>query len=177
MIVIPTEVSEANAVEGPALPLLPPILDMLQRNAMANGDPYNLERFLEAQRGAYDEACVELRRGRKTGHWMWFIFPQIAGLGFSATSRLYAIRSLDEARAYLEHPALGPRLREISQIVLEIQGRTAHEIFDSPDDMKLRSSMTLFARATEDNAVFFEVLRKYFGGVEDDRTVESLGIC
>jgi uncharacterized protein (DUF1810 family) len=138
-------------------------------------DPYNLDRFVEAQRGVYEQACAELRRGRKTGHWMWFIFPQIAGLGFSATSQHYAIRSLDEARAYLQHPALGPRLREISQILLLINGKTAHDIFGSPDDMKLRSSMTLFARATEDNAVFLEILRKYFGGVEDGGTVELIG--
>lgn len=139
------------------------------------GDPYNLERFVEAQRGVFDEACAELRRGRKTGHWMWFIFPQIAGLGFSATSQHYAIRSLDEARAFLQHPTLGPRLREISQSLLSINGKTAHEIFGSPDDMKLRSSMTLFAHATEDNAVFLEVLRKYFGGAEDERTVALIG--
>ena len=139
------------------------------------GDPYNLDRFVEAQRGVYEQACAELRRGRKTGHWMWFIFPQIAGLGFSATSQHYAIRSLDEARAYLQHPALGPRLREISQILLLINGKTAHDIFGSPDDMKLRSSMTLFARATEDNAVFLEILRKYFGGVEDERTIKLIG--
>ena len=139
------------------------------------GDPYHLERFVEAQRGVFDQACAELRRGRKTGHWMWFIFPQIAGLGFSATSQHYAIRSLDEARAYLDHPTLGPRLREISQILISINGKTAHEIFGSPDDMKLRSSMTLFARATEDNAVFLEVLRKYFSGAEDERTMELIG--
>ena len=140
-----------------------------------SGDPYHLERFVEAQRGVFDEACAELQRGRKTGHWMWFIFPQVAGLGFSATSQQYAIRSLDEARAYLDHPTLGPRLREISQILISINGKTAHEIFGSPDDMKLRSSMTLFARATEDNAVFLEVLRKYFSGAEDERTMELIG--
>lgn len=139
------------------------------------GDPYHLERFVAAQRGVYEQACAELQRGRKAGHWMWFIFPQIAGLGFSATSQHYAIRSLDEARGYLDHPTLGPRLREVSQILLSINGKTAHEIFGSPDDMKLRSSMTLFAHATEDNAVFLEVLRKYFGAVEDERTVELIG--
>lgn len=138
------------------------------------GGPYNLERFVEAQRGVFEEACAELQRGRKTGHWMWFIFPQIAGLGFSATSQHYAIQSLDEARAYLQHSLLGPRLREISQILLSIHGKTAHDIFGSPDDMKLRSSMTLFAHATEDNAVFLEVLRKYFNGAEDERTTQLL---
>jgi uncharacterized protein (DUF1810 family) len=139
------------------------------------GDPYHLDRFVEAQRGVFEQACAELRRGRKTGHWMWFIFPQIAGLGFSATSQHYAIRSLDEARAYLQHPTLGRRLREICQILPSVNGKTAHEIFGSPDDMKLRSSMTLFAHATEDNAIFLEVLRKYFNGVEDERTVELIG--
>lgn len=137
-------------------------------------DPYDLERFVEAQRGVFDEACAELRRGRKTGHWIWFIFPQIAGLGFSAMSQHYSIHSLHEARAFLEHPVLGPRLREVCEIVNGIQGKTAHEIFGSPDDIKLRSSMTLFAHAAEDNAVFLEVLRKYFGGVEDRRTVELI---
>jgi uncharacterized protein (DUF1810 family) len=138
------------------------------------GDPYNLDRFVEAQRGVYEQACAELRRGRKTGHWMWFIFPQIAGLGFSATSQHYAIQSLDETRAYLQHPTLGPRLREISEILLSINSKTAHDIFGSPDDMKLRSSMTLFAHATENNAVFLEVLRKYFNGVKDPKTVKLL---
>ena len=141
---------------------------------MTNGDPYDLERFVEAQHGVFDGACAELRRGRKTGHWIWFIFPQIAGLGFSAMSQRYSIQSLDEARAYLEHPVLGTRLREVCEIVNGIQGRSVHEIFGSPDDMKLRSSMTLFAHAAEDNAVFLEVLRKYFGGVEDARTVELM---
>lgn len=139
------------------------------------GDPYDLERFVEAQRGVFDEACAELRRGPKTGHWIWFIFPQIAGLGFSAMSQRYSIQSLDEARAYLAHPVLGPRLREICEIVNGIKGKTAHEIFGSPDDMKLRSSMTLFAHATEDNGLFVEVLRKYFGGVEDARTLDLMG--
>ena len=142
---------------------------------MANGDPYDLERFVEAQRGVFEQACAELLRGRKTGHWIWFIFPQIAGLGFSAMSQMYSIESLDEARAYLRHPVLGPRLREICGIVNGIEGKAAHEIFGSPDDMKLRSSMTLFARATQDNAIFIDVLRKYFSGVEDERTVELLG--
>jgi uncharacterized protein (DUF1810 family) len=139
-----------------------------------SGDAYDLERFVAAQRSAFDQACAELRRGRKTGHWMWFIFPQIAGLGFSATSQRYAIQSLDEACAYLAHPVLGPRLREICGIVCGIESKTAHEIFGSPDDWKLRSSMTLFARATEDNAIFVEVLRKYFGGVEDEATSRLL---
>ena len=142
-------------------------------------DRYNLERFVEAQEGVFEQACAELRRGRKTGHWMWFIFPQIAGLGFSEMSREYAIRSIEEARAYLAHPVLGSRLREISQIVNGIEGKTAYQVFGSPDDMKLRSSMTLFAKATEgdllnDNLVFAEVIEKYFGGELDESTVKLM---
>ena len=140
-----------------------------------DGDPYNLARFVEAQQGTFEQACAELRRGRKTGHWMWFIFPQIAGLGFSEMSQRYAIRSVEEARAYLEHPVLGPRLREICRIVNGIEGKTAYQVFGSPDDMKLRSSMTLFARATEQNAEFVEVLRQYFGGEWDERTMRLIG--
>lgn len=139
-------------------------------------DPYNLERFIEAQRGTFEEACTELRRGLKTGHWMWFIFPQIAGLGRSAMSQRYAIGSLDEARAYLRHPVLGPRLREICRIVNAIEGRTAYQVFGSPDDMKLRSSMTLFAHATEENVEFVELTGKYFGVDWDERTMELMGL-
>lgn len=138
-------------------------------------DAYNLERFVEAQRGTFEQACAELRRGRKTGHWIWFIFPQIAGLGFSEMSQRYAIGSLSEAKAYLEHPVLGPRLREICRIVLGVEGMTAYQIFGSPDDMKLRSSMTLFANATEENGEFVEVIEKYFGGEWDERTEELMG--
>lgn len=139
---------------------------------MVGSDPYDLERFVEAQRGVFEQACAELRRGRKTGHWMWFIFPQIAGLGFSPMSQRYAIQSLDEARAYLAHPVLGSRLRELCGIVNWIEGKTAQDIFGWPDDLKLRSSMTLFARASEENAEFLEVLRNYFGGAEDAKTLE-----
>ena len=138
-------------------------------------NPYDLERFVEAQRGAYAQACAELRRGRKTGHWIWFIFPQMKGLGMSAMSERYGIGSLAEARAYLEHSILGPRLREISEIVLGIEGRTVEEIFGWPDDMKLRSSMTLFAMASSEERVFVDVLAKYFGGKRDERTVEMIG--
>jgi uncharacterized protein (DUF1810 family) len=138
-------------------------------------DPFELSRFVEAQEGVFEQACAELRRGRKTGHWMWFVFPQIAGLGFSEMSQRYAIRSLEEARAYVAHPVLGPRLREVCGILNGIEGRTASQIFGSPDDLKLRSSMTLFAHATEENAVFLEVVRKYFGGEWDERTVELMG--
>lgn len=145
-----------------------------EAQATAMNDRFNLSRFVDAQRDVYAQACAELRAGRKTGHWMWFLFPQIAGLGASATSRHYAIRSLDEARAYLADSILGPRLREICRIVCGVEGRTAHEIFGSPDDMKLRSSMTLFAHAAPDNAEFLAVLQKFYGGVEDQRTVELL---
>ena len=138
-------------------------------------DPFDLERFVEEQRGTYEQACAELRRGRKTGHWIWFIFPQMKGLGMSAMSERYGIGSLAEARAYLEHSILGPRLREISEIVLGIEGRTVEEIFGWPDDMKLRSSMTLFAMASSEERVFVDVLAKYFGGKRDERTVEMIG--
>lgn len=138
-------------------------------------DVFDLGRFVEAQRGLYEQACAELRRGRKTGHWMWFVFPQIAGLGMSAMSQRYAIGSLDEARAYLGHSILGPRLREVFGIVNEIEGRTAEEIFGWPDDMKLRSSATLFGHATEENAEFVSVVEKYFGGEWDEKTLRLLG--
>ncbi len=148
---------------------------------MKAGDPFDLERFVEAQRGTYEQACAELRRGRKNGHWIWFIFPQIAGLGMSAMSQRYAVGSLEEARAYLAHPLLGPRLREICEIVLGIEGRTVEEIFGWPDDRKLRSSMTLFAAASaamgellNEDIVFVEVINKYFGGELDERTLELL---
>src|SRR5689334_13159806 len=112
-----------------------------------NADPHRLERFVEAQDRVFDQALGELRAGRKRSHWMWFVFPQVAGLGMSATSRTYAIASLEEARAYLDHPVLGPRLVECAEAVLAHPERTALEVMGSPDDVKLRSSMTLFARA------------------------------
>ena len=131
-----------------------------------------LERFVTAQdsRGTYASAVAELRAGRKTSHWMWFVFPQLAGLGMSETSRRYAISSLDEARAYLAHPILGQRLEECARILTELNGTTAHDIFGSVDAMKLRSSMTLFARAAPESPLFREVLDRYFGGVADDAT-------
>src|SRR4051812_7538752 len=117
-------------------------------------DPYNLQRFIDAQQPVYDTACAELRNGRKRSHWMWFVFPQISGLGYSATAQQFAISSLDEARAYLAHPVLGERLRECSRIVASVEGRSAEDIFGYPDYMKFRSSMTLFAQAADDAAVF-----------------------
>ena len=131
---------------------------------------YDLDRFVEAQRHVYDGVAAELRSGRKTGHWMWFIFPQVAGLGHSPTSQRYAIASLDEARAYLAHPVLGARLRECAGILLAITGRTAEDVFGGTDARKLRSSMTLFHRAAPDESVFREVLERYYGGVADEAT-------
>ena len=137
--------------------------------------PYRLDRFLVEQQEAYDGVLEELRRGRKTGHWMWFIFPQVAGLGSSAMSRRFAIASLDEARAYLAHPVLGARLRECAGLVLAIRGRTAEEIFGSTDAMKLRSCMTLFHRAAPDEASFAQVLDRHYGGVADEAIDARLG--
>lgn len=131
---------------------------------------HDLERFVEAQRGSYDEVVGELRRGRKTSHWMWFVFPQLAGLGRSEVSRYYAIRSLDEARAYLAHPLLGPRLLECVRLVLAAEAPTAERIFGGIDALKLRSSMTLFHRAAPGEALFPAVLERYFGGMADERT-------
>ena len=135
-------------------------------------DPYNLERFATAQDAGetYASAVAELRLGRKIGHWMWFVFPQIAGLGMSSMSRRYAIASLDDARRYLAHPILGERLEECARILTELDGKTAHDIFGSIDAMKLRSSMTLFARAAPEDTLFSEVLDRYFGGVADEAT-------
>ncbi|MFL5778174.1 MAG: DUF1810 domain-containing protein [Chloroflexota bacterium] len=130
----------------------------------------DLERFVAAQEQVYESVLQELRRGSKTGHWMWFIFPQIAGLGQSPTSRHFAIGSLEEARAYLEHPLLGRRLRECAGLVLGIEGRTAEEIFGSIDARKLRSSMTLFQRAAREDPVFQQVLDRYYHGTADEAT-------
>jgi uncharacterized protein (DUF1810 family) len=139
-------------------------------------DPHDLDRFVRAQQGVYDGVLDELRAGRKVGHWIWFIFPQIAGLGHSSMSQMYAISSLDEARAYLAHPVLGPRLRECAAIVLATTGRTALEIFGSIDAVKLRSSMTLFNRAAPDEPVFEQVLERFYGGLADQATDERLGL-
>jgi len=138
-------------------------------------DPFNLERFVEAQEGLHERALSELRAGRKTSHWMWFVFPQIEGLGQSWMSKRYAISGLGEARAYLAHPVLGPRLVECSEAVLGVEGRSASEIFGFPDDVKLRSSMTLFARAAEPGSVFSRALDKYFRSEGDPETLRRLG--
>ena len=137
-------------------------------------DPFSLQRFVAAQEPVYAQVTAELRVGRKRTHWMWFVFPQIAGLGHSAMAQRYALGSLDEARAYLAHPVLGPRLRECVRLVLNVEGRDAHAIFGSPDDMKFRSSLTLFARAAPGEAIFRDALVKYFGGAEDAATLAKL---
>jgi uncharacterized protein (DUF1810 family) len=135
----------------------------------------DLERFVKAQDGGvYADAVDELRRGRKRTHWMWFVFPQIAGLGLSATAQRYAISDLAEARAYLAHPVLGPRLLEAADAMLGVEGKSAEQILGHPDDLKLRSSMTLFARAADDPAVFQAVLDRYYDG-PDQRTLDLLG--
>jgi uncharacterized protein (DUF1810 family) len=139
-------------------------------------DPYDLERFVRAQdSGAtYQRAADELRRGRKSSHWMWFVFPQITGLGRSPTAQLYAISSLDEARAYLAHPVLGPRLLESAEILVGLAGRSAEQVFGGIDAMKLRSSMTLFRHAAPPEPVFGQVLDQYFDGFPDPATEERI---
>jgi len=137
-------------------------------------DPFDLERFVAAQRPVYDDVLEELRRGRKTGHWIWFIFPQVAGLGQSAMSRRYAIGSLAEARAYLEHRILGSRLRESVALLLETPDGTAEEILGPIDARKVRSSMTLFRRAAPDDPVFADVLNRFYDGVPDPATDDLL---
>ena len=134
-----------------------------------------LERFMSAQEGTYDQALAQVRRGRKTGHWKWFVFPQIAGLGRSSTAQHYAIRDLDEARSYLADPVLGERLRECTRAVLESGAPSAEAIFGGIDTMKLRSSMTLFEAAAEsDSQLFADVLDRYFDGERDPETVRRL---
>ncbi|WP_242919609.1 DUF1810 domain-containing protein [Pontibacter liquoris] len=137
-------------------------------------DTYNLHRFLDAQENAYQAALTEIKNGRKTSHWMWFIFPQVAGLGFSETSKFYAIKSRAEAVAYLNHPVLGKRLFEITEALLTLKGKSASQIFGSPDDMKLKSSMTLFNAVSTGNPVFQKVLDKYFNGEPDQKTLQLL---
>jgi uncharacterized protein (DUF1810 family) len=137
-------------------------------------DAFQLQRFVEAQEPVFAEVLAELRAGRKTSHWMWFVFPQIEGLGNSPTARHFAIRSLDEAKAYLRHPILGPRLRECTALVNAVKSRTADEIFGYPDDLKFRSSMTLFAHATAENQEFLNALWRYYAGEFDQSTLQRL---
>jgi len=137
-------------------------------------DPFDLRRFVEAQAPVYRSVVDELRGGRKRSHWMWFVFPQLRGLGSSPMAAQYGIASLEEARAYLRHDVLGPRLRECTQLVNQVQDRSIAQIFGSPDDLKLRSSMTLFGRATEDNQDFVALLDRYYGGEQDRLTLARL---
>jgi uncharacterized protein (DUF1810 family) len=142
---------------------------------MRPADDFDLDRFVGAQAGTYEAALAELTAGRKQSHWMWFVFPQLRGLGSSPTADRYGISSLGEAKGYLRHGVLGPRLRECTRLVNEVQGRSVRDIFGSPDDLKLRSSMTLFAHATDDNEDFLAVLDKYYDGRQDQLTLERLG--
>lgn len=137
-------------------------------------DAHDLRRFVGAQEPVYADVTAELRAGRKRSHWMWFIFPQISGLGRSGTARFYAISSLEEARAYLDHSVLGPRLRQCTELALAIVGRSAHDVFGSPDDLKFRSSMTLFAEVGTDGEPFGPALEKFFGGEPDPLTLDIL---
>ncbi len=137
-------------------------------------DPYNLQRFVDAQSPVFEQVISELRQGRKRGHWMWFIFPQIGGLGHSATAARFAISSRQEAEAYLDHPILGPRLRECTRLLTLVEGRTIQEILGYPDDLKFRSSLTLFARVTPGDRIFQDALDKFYGGESDAMTLERL---
>ena len=137
-------------------------------------DSFNLQRFVDAQEDVFESVRAELQAGRKETHWMWFIFPQIEGLGQSRMARKYSISSLDEAAAYLRHPILGPRLRECARLVNQVENRPIEDIFGYPDTLKFRSSMTLFARASEDNRVFGDALTKYFQGEGDPLTLRLL---
>jgi uncharacterized protein (DUF1810 family) len=145
-----------------------------QRRSGTMDAPHHLQRFVDAQQGVHGTALAELKRGRKTTHWMWFVFPQFAGLGLSEMSRRYAIASREEARAYLDHPVLGARLVEGVEAVNAVQGRSAHEIFGSPDDRKFQSCLTLFEQVASVPEVFAAALDKYYGGERDARTLQAL---
>jgi uncharacterized protein (DUF1810 family) len=138
-------------------------------------DPYDLNRFVQTQAGVYERALAEIRNGRKRSHWMWYIFPQFDGLGFSPTSKRYAIKSIAEAKAYLRHPILGPRLLECAEAAHRVEGRSAFEIFGSPDDLKLKSCATLFAYVSPAGSVFEQLLDKYYQGERDSKTLQLLG--
>ena len=138
-------------------------------------DTFDLNRFLVAQEADYERALAEITNGRKRSHWMWYVFPQFAGLGHSPMSEAYAIKSLAEARAYLAHSVLGPRLVACAQAVLNVPGRSAHDIFGSPDDLKLRSSATLFALVSAGESVFHQLIERYFDGLQDERTIALAG--
>jgi uncharacterized protein (DUF1810 family) len=140
----------------------------------AVNDPFDLERFASAQDSVYDSVRAELRNGRKSSHWMWFIFPQLLGLGSSAMAEKFGIASRAEAQAYLDHPVLGPRLRECTALINQIEGRSVEQIFGYPDDLKFRSSMTLFASVASGDRVFSDALEKYFAGELDSQTLRML---
>lgn len=141
---------------------------------LVGGDSYNLRRFVEAQEQVFAQVCSELRAGRKRSHWMWFIFPQIKGLGYRAISVKYSISSIEEARAYLNNAVLGPRLSECTSLVNQIVGRSVEDIFGYPDDLKFHSSVTLFAQAAPENQIFKDALQKYFEGELDQLTLDKL---
>jgi uncharacterized protein (DUF1810 family) len=142
----------------------------------SHDDPYDLNRFVRAQQDDYEQALSEIQGGRKRSHWMWYIFPQFDGLAFSSTSKHYAIKSVEEARAYLDHPVLGPRLLACAEAVVRVEGRSATTIFGSPDDLKLRSCATLFASVSPPRSVFHRLLDKYYQGDPDGKTLRLLGI-
>lgn len=142
---------------------------------MNGSDPYDLDRFVTAQSGVYDQALTELSAGRKRTHWMWFIFPQFAGLGHSAMSQRYAIKSIEEAKAYLAHPILGPRLRQCVDAMISVKVRSAHDILGYPDDLKFRSSMTLFSAVSEAVSPFERAIDRFFEGEPDRKTLDLLG--
>ncbi len=148
---------------------------MTKESNASDRDLYDLHRFISAQEGIYDRALAELRDGLKQSHWMWFIFPQIDGLGFSSTTKFYSIKSLEEARQYLAHPALGARLLACAEAVLAVKGRPVSDIFGYPDDMKLQSSMTLFELVSGPKSIFGRILDKYYQGTRDERTLRIVG--
>src|SRR3954462_12545657 len=139
------------------------------------GGPHDLARFMQAQEGAYERALSEVKAGRKRSHWMWYVFPQFDGLGFSSTTKRYSIKSVAEAEAYLAHPVLGPRLAECCEAAVGVEGRSAAEVFGSPDDKKLQSCATLFAAVSPPGSVFERLLDKFFQGVQDEKTLRLMG--
>jgi uncharacterized protein (DUF1810 family) len=145
-------------------------------DSASKDDPYNLSRFLRAQEDVYAQALSEIRGGQKRTHWMWYIFPQLDGLALSPTSKQYSIKSVEEAKAYLAHPVLGPRLRECAEAAVGVEGRSATAIFGSPDDLKLRSCATLFACVSPPGSVFDRLLERFYGGARDDKTLRLLGL-
>lgn len=147
---------------------------MEPNSKVASHDPWDLHRFVEAQRDTFSIALDEIRQGKKRSHWMWFVFPQLAGLGFSSMAQYYAIHSTAEAQAYLNHPLLGSRLLEISQALSSLQGKSAREILGEPDDLKLRSCLTLFSQLDQAPPIFRELLQQYFDGEPDARTLQLL---